>query len=183
MIHEITNYIFSFLCHQEPMRCWAPGGNVLTLCQRCTGVYVGAAMMLPLLPLMKFKSNNKILWIHGFFMLQMLIFGFHLIPHSAMIRTLSGQIFITGAFYFLWHNIQDQRGLSNSNSPPKYYFLGIAVNLLLLQLLVHTPLPFISTLIEILAFVGLLTIAVLSLITIADLLILLLPRPLKQKVQ
>jgi len=124
--------------------------------------------MIILLPLIKFKPNKKILWTHGFFMIQMLVFGFHLIPHSATIRTLSGQLFITGAFYFLYYNLQNRWNLFQDNFLCRYYFCGIIVNLLLLQLFVRAPLSFASTFIELLGLIGILTIIILAIITIFE---------------
>jgi len=158
MIHSIVDFIFSYLCHQEADRCWAIGGNILPFCQRCTGVYVGAGLMLFLLPLMKFKSNWKILLLHILFLVQMIIFGYHLIPHNATIRTLSGQLFIIGALYFIWYNIQNRWNLIQSDSKPYSYFGGIIATLLFLQLLIHTPFLFSFVLVEILSLVGILTI-------------------------
>jgi len=169
MIHTIADFIFSRICHQEAIRCWAPGGNVLAFCQRCTGVYIGSALMLPLFPLMKFKPDKKILWLHGLFMIQMLVFGFHLIPHSATIRTISGQLFITGALYFLYHNLQNRWNLFKINQTPRYYLFGIVTNIVILQLLVRAPFSFASSIIELLGLIGIIVIVVLIFLTLFDL--------------
>ena len=166
MIHDIADFVFSHLCHQEAARCWAPGGVVLAFCQRCAGVYAGAALMLLLLPLMKFKPTKKILVIHGLFIIQMVIFGFHLIPHSATVRTLSGQLFIIGAFYFLWLNVQNRWDLFQTDRSPRSYFGGIIIMLLLMQLFVRAPFAFASAFVEILGLLGLVTIVIAAVVTV-----------------
>ncbi len=183
MIHDIADFVFSHLCHQEAARCWAPGGIVIAFCQRCTGVYAGAALVLFLLPLMKFKPSRKILFIHGLFMIQMLIFGFHLIPHSATLRTLSGQLFITGVFYFLWLNVQNRWDLFQTNRSPRSYFAGVILMLLLMQLFVRAPFAFASAFVEILGLLGLLTIVAAAFITVFDLCTFSVLRQLRQKIK
>jgi uncharacterized membrane protein len=182
MIHTIADFIFSRICHQEAIRCWAPCGNVLAFCQRCTGVYVGSSLMLLLIPLMKFRPNKKILWLHGLFMIQMIVFGFHLIPHSATIRTISGQLFITGVIYFLYHNLQNRWNLFKINQSPQYYLYGIVLNIILLQLFVRAPFPFASTIIELLGLIGIMVIIVFGFITLFDLCTIKFKKHQKQKI-
>ena len=66
----------------------------LAFCQRCTGVYAGAALGLCLVPFMRFRPEKDVLALNLLFIIQMIAFGMHFIPHGAMIRTLSGQLFI-----------------------------------------------------------------------------------------
>jgi len=183
MIHTIADFVFSHLCHQEAARCWAPGGVVLAFCQRCTGVYAGAALALLLLPLMRFKPTKKVLLIHGLFIIQMVIFGFHLIPHSATLRTLSGQLFIIGVFYFLWLNVQNRWDLFQTNRSPCSYFGGIIIMLLLMQLFVRAPFAFASAFVEILGLLGLVTIVAAAFITVFDLCTFNVFRQLRQKIK
>lgn len=125
--------------------------------------------MLLLLPVMKFQPTRRILFIHGLFIIQMIFFGFHLIPHSATIRTLSGQLFIVGALYLLWSNVQNRWNVFEPNRSPLYYFGGVILVLLLMQLLVRAPFVFASALIEVLGLLGLATIVLAAVITVFDL--------------
>ncbi len=139
--------------------------------------------MLLLLPLMKFKPSRKILFIHGLFMIQMLIFGFHLIPHSATIRTLSGQLFIIGVFYFLWLNVQNRWDLFQTNRSPRSYFGGIIIMLLLMQLFVRAPFAFASAFVEILGLLGLVAIVAAVVITVFEVCTFTVLQPLRQKIK
>jgi hypothetical protein len=41
------------------------------------------------------------LWLHGILLLQMIPFGYHLLPQTALIRLLTGQLFAIGLVYYL----------------------------------------------------------------------------------
>lgn len=164
-MNELANAVFSHLCHQEALRCWAPGGNVVAFCQRCSGVYVGAALCLFLLFFARFKTSRVVAWIHGVFMLQMIVFGFHFVPHSATIRTLSGQLFIIGVFYFLWVNVQNRFTLEVKQDSPLWYFVTTVLALVFLQALVRLPFSFETGLVNFLGLLGIVSIVVFAIIT------------------
>lgn len=168
MIHSIADAVFSPLCHQEAVRCWAPQGNVLAFCQRCTGVYAGAALMLVLIPLMRFKATKLVVSIHGLFMAQMAVLGTRLIPDPATVRMLSGQLLIIGAFYFAWVNLQTRWRLVQADRSPRPYFCGVIIMVLVLQLLVRAPFSLAAAVVEGLGLLGLTTIAVLAILTVVD---------------
>lgn len=169
MIHAVAEWVFSYLCHQDAARSWAPGGSPLALCQRCVGVYAGAALMVLLLPLMRFKPTRSLCGLHALFVFQMVILGGHLLPHSATVRTLSGHVFIIGASYFLWNSLRYRWALLRDERSPRNYLLGILAVLLGLQLSVHAPFSVVAPVVEFLALVGLSLIALAASLTIGDL--------------
>jgi len=170
MIHAFADWVFSHVCHQEIARCWAPGGVPLALCERCVGVYVGAALLLFAVPLMRFGPTKTLLILHAFFVLQMTVFGYHLLPHPPTARTLSGQLFMTGVFFFLWNHLRHNWAFFQGNRSPRPYLLAVLAATLVLQLLVRAPFPVVAPFIEFLALLGLLTIALAATATVADLL-------------
>jgi uncharacterized membrane protein len=94
--------IFSLVCGQNPAHTWAPGGKLLPLCERCTGLYVGAVLALVLLLLFRPIPGARYRWLHGVLVLLMAPFGFHIVPQDAALRTLSGLWFGFGAVGLLW---------------------------------------------------------------------------------
>lgn len=168
MIHDLVQAIFSHLCHQEAGRCWAPGGAALALCQRCTGVYAGAALGICMVPIMRFKPEKQPLLLHFLFIIQMIPFGMHWIPHGALMRMLTGQLFIYGVIYFLVANISTQMGLIREDMTPRKYYLWLTASLIFLQILVRLPFAFAAPLIELMALAGLLVIIILILLTITS---------------
>ncbi len=96
VLDELARELFGFLCHQDPARTWEPGGVGLAMCARCVGVYAGFALAVPMLVLVRRVGGKVGLWVHGILVMQVVVFGFHLLPHGATVRTLSGQIFAVG---------------------------------------------------------------------------------------
>jgi uncharacterized membrane protein len=94
--------IFGLVCGQNPAHTWAPGGELLPLCQRCTGLYVGAALALLLLILYRPPIDIRYRWLHAMLLLAMTPFGFHLVPHGEVLRTMSGHWFGFGSVGLLW---------------------------------------------------------------------------------
>jgi uncharacterized membrane protein len=94
--------IFSFVCAQNPAHTWAPGGELLPFCQRCTGLYVGATLALLLLLWFRPATDARYCWLHVALVLFMTPFGFHLVPHGAVLRTMSGHFFGFGVAGLLW---------------------------------------------------------------------------------
>jgi uncharacterized membrane protein len=91
--------LFSHICGQG--HCWVLGGQTLPFCQRCTGLYVGALCGLVLVLIFRPRPRASIYWIHGMFLLLMTPFGFHLIEHGPLLRTLTGTLFGFGLVYYL----------------------------------------------------------------------------------
>ena len=90
---------FSHICGQQ--HCWVLDGMTLPLCQRCTGLYVGAFCGLTLVLLFRPRPRAFVYWLNGLFMLFMLPFGFHLVAHGGFMRTLTGALFGFGLVYYL----------------------------------------------------------------------------------
>ena len=96
----ITHHqLFSLVCGQANV--WTVGGQQLPLCQRCTGLYVGAACALLAWAMFRPKPTNVVLWVHGSALLLMVPFGYHLVPQNGDVRTLTGFIFAFALVYFL----------------------------------------------------------------------------------
>jgi len=94
--------IFGLICAQNPAHTWAPGGELLPVCQRCTGLYVGAALAVLLLFWLRPPTDTRYRWLHVILVLLMTPFGFHLVPHGAVLRTMSGHWFGFGVVGLLW---------------------------------------------------------------------------------
>jgi uncharacterized membrane protein len=98
MLHDA----FSLVCGQAADRTWAPGGEWLPFCQRCTGLYVGAFAALALALVFRIQPGPRRLQFDGFCLLQMVPLGFHWVSQGAVVRTLSGWFFAFGLVDFLW---------------------------------------------------------------------------------
>jgi hypothetical protein len=133
------------------------------------GVYVGASLQVVLLPLMRFRPTRILCGLHACFLLQMAVLGGHLLPHPAAVRTLSGQLFIAGAFYFLWNNFRSQWTFLQGDRSPRPYLLGVLAVVLLLALVVRSPFPLAAPVIELLALLGLCAIVLAAALTLRDL--------------
>jgi uncharacterized membrane protein len=94
--------LFALVCGQDVSHTWTTGGALLPLCQRCTGLYAGAATGLFLHLALRIKPGNRFLWVHGVFLLAMVPFGFHWLPQGEVVRALSGFVFGLGLVSFLW---------------------------------------------------------------------------------
>ena len=91
--------VFSLVCGQ--VNVWTVGGRTLPFCERCTGLYVGGLYALLLVIVFRPAPGVKLLAVHVLLLLQMVPFGFHLIPHGAVVRTITGEIFALGLVYCL----------------------------------------------------------------------------------
>ena len=90
---------FALVCGQH--RFWTLGGVDLPFCQRCTGLYVGAAIAVVLWAVFRPRPTYRFLAVHGLLIVLMVPFGFHLVPQNAAVRTLSGQLFAVGLVGYL----------------------------------------------------------------------------------
>lgn len=98
---ELTR-LFGVVCGQLPAHTWSPGHVLLPMCQRCTGLYAGAAVALLLHAGLRLRPSERFLWLHGGFLLQMVPLGYQWVPQDALLRTLSGILFGAGVTSFLW---------------------------------------------------------------------------------
>ena len=156
-LDELARWVFGFFCHQDPVRSFTPNGTALAICARCTGVYVGFALALPMLTVVRRLGGRGVMWLHGILVMQVMVFGFHLVPHGPMVRTLSGQMFAVGVVYFLGRTVG--RGQSSPGKPTgrwlKVYLLGTAAAVAGLQLLVHLEWAWGAEVVNVLALIGL----------------------------
>lgn len=162
MIHETGDWVFSHLCHQVLVRSWAPAGHQLAVCERCVGVYAGAALWLLLVPLLP-RPTKTLYAVHGAFLVQMAVLGTHTIPHGASIRTLSGQLFIIGVLFLLWHHVRPVK--RERKAWP--YLAGVAATAVLLQAAVRIPSRLAATGLDALALAGLAVIAGVAALSLA----------------
>ncbi|MDO8544549.1 MAG: DUF2085 domain-containing protein [Opitutaceae bacterium] len=94
--------LFSFVCGQNPSHTWAPGGELLPCCERCTGLYAGAAIALLLQFVLRMRPTARFLQLHGLLLMMMIPLGFHWVAHGALVRTGSGLFFGFGVVSLLW---------------------------------------------------------------------------------
>ncbi|MBZ5525333.1 MAG: DUF2085 domain-containing protein [Acidobacteriia bacterium] len=97
--------LFSFVCGQ--VNVWNVGGVDLPFCERCTGLYVGGFYALLLMIVFRPAPGVKLLAVHVLLLLQMAPFGFHLVPHGAIVRTITGESFAFGLAYCLSMGLLD----------------------------------------------------------------------------
>jgi uncharacterized membrane protein len=98
---ELLRHVFGWVCGQNPAHTWSPGGELLPLCQRCTGVYVGAFVAALLHLAARPVPTTRWLWLNGAFLLFMLPSGFYWIPQNPELRCASGILFGFGLVAFL----------------------------------------------------------------------------------
>ncbi len=91
--------ILSVVCGQ--VHCWAPGGVPMPVCERCLGLYLGALWSLILILTLRASPTRAMLWLHGMAMLVIVPFGYHLVPHGPVLRTVTGFLFGVGMVYYL----------------------------------------------------------------------------------
>ena len=101
-VFELLNSCFAQICGQYPDHTWSPGGTLLPLCQRCTGMYAGAAVAALLHISIRPRPSSPWLELHGAFLLIMVPFGFHWVPQGSVLRAVTGVLFGFGVVAFLW---------------------------------------------------------------------------------
>ena len=157
VLDELAREVFGFLCHQDPARTWEPGGAALAMCARCVGVYVGFALAVPMLAVGRRLGSKVALWAHGILVVQVAVFGFHLVPHGPTVRTLSGQVFAVGVMYFLFRAVP--RAQSSTPETTGWslagYLWGTVAAVIGLQWLVRLDRPWAVTVLDVLALLGL----------------------------
>lgn len=135
---DVLQQAFGLICGQNPAHTWAPGGLPLPFCERCTGLYVGAAAAIMLHLFLKPKLTARFLELHGVFLLLMVPLGFHWVPQGPVLRTLSGVLFAFGIVTFLRLRQGSPAGTPVSvRAGHRNYFLSLAVVLILLPVVVR----------------------------------------------
>jgi uncharacterized membrane protein len=174
MVGELAARVFEHLCSRDASRSWVLGGQVLPLCARCTGVYAGFALATLVVPLARFKPTRAVMWLHGAAMLQMVVFGFHLIgSQPPWLRTLSGSLFAAGAVYFLWlpYRARHRPEPKGGRMP---YFAAVVAAQFALQAALRIDNAVAAVIVEILALAGI--VAVLALAAISAIALVRTPR-------
>ena len=161
--------VFDLVCGRH--HCWAPGGEVLPFCQRCTGLYVGAAVTVVLYVVFKPRPTLPSLGIHGMLLLLMVPFGYHLVPQNGAIRTLTGQLFAVGLVCYL--SLLPSSRWTSRQDGDKHRSLAYAVcvlgSLAVLQAAVHAGGRLVG---ELLAWLGLFGFVALALLVAANIVLL-----------
>jgi hypothetical protein len=158
---------FSHVCGQEHV--WDLGGQLLPFCQRCTGLYVSGAPVLFLFGIFRPRPSLVVLSVHGFLLLLMVPFGYHLVPQGAVVRTLTGQLFAVGMLYFLALIPAARMNFwgKTRRSSVRLYATGVFVSIVALQFAVHTGGPPTAMALTGLGVAGLVTYAALAVATVA----------------
>jgi uncharacterized membrane protein len=107
---DCLNHLFAFVCGQNPEHTWAPGGLLLPCCQRCLGLYAGAALAAVLHLWARPRLSGRFLEVHGAFLLLMAPFGWHWLPQGPVLRTLTGLLFGFAVFTYLWLPMAESYG-------------------------------------------------------------------------
>jgi uncharacterized membrane protein len=170
--HDLAAAVFAGLCHQQLDRAWIVGGTALALCARCTGVYAGAAFGLFALPFLRTRPSRLLVAVHVAAVLQMVVLGTHLWPpeQAAWLRTLSGQVFVTGVIFLLWAPIRAawlERAAANAGAPGRggvVYGAAVVAAWAGLQLLIRCPAPWAALVLEWAALGGLVVLGSLALV-------------------
>ncbi len=156
--------VFSLVCGQ--VNVWTVGGRTLPFCERCTGLYVGGLYALLLVIVFRPAPGVKLLAVHFLLLLQMIPFGFHLIPHGAIVRTITGEVFALGLVYCLSASLLSAFPSARKEGNLSAYALAALMGMPLLLLAIRFGG---STTATILAFLGLAGLAVYIILAIANL--------------
>ena len=108
---DLLQQLFGWICGQNPSHTWAPGGELLPFCQRCTGLYAGAGVAALWHLLLRPAPTNRWLWLNGGFLLFMVPFGFHWLPQGPVLRAITGVLFGFGLVAFLRLTIRSGTGV------------------------------------------------------------------------
>lgn len=134
---EFIAHVFSYVCDRH--HCWCLGGEWLPFCQRCTGLYVGAALSAALHLCLRPRPTSLSLWVHGLLLLLMVPFGYHLVPQNGLVRTLTGQLFAVGLVgYLLLLPLSLPGPETEKRRPSSWYALGVLGSVIALQWSVHS---------------------------------------------
>jgi len=92
----LTDAIFGLLCGRNPDHSFLAGGEQFPLCQRCAGIYAGAAAAALLDLVFRPRRGRLSVAIESLFILQIAPMGLGLIAGGPFLRTLSGWLFGLG---------------------------------------------------------------------------------------
>lgn len=137
-MHDVLHHLFALVCARHPPHTWSFGGELLPFCQRCTGLYGGAAFGLFLHVVLRPRPRSGLLWFHGLLLLQMAPQGFHLVPQTPWLRLVSGHLFGIGVVAYLWLMAASPSpcGRGPDAGRNRLYLVSVALSLALVVLLV-----------------------------------------------
>lgn len=156
--------VFSLVCGQ--VNVWTVGGRALPFCERCTGLYVGGLYALLLVVIFRPAPGVKLLAVHVLLLLQMAPFGFHLVPHGAIVRTITGEVFALGLVYCLSVSLLSVFPARKKEGNLAAYAIAALIGIPLLLLAIRFGG---NTTATVLAFLGLSGLAVYIILVIANL--------------
>lgn len=122
----VAETALAWVCGQNLERTWAPGGEWLPCCQRCTGIYVGAAVALMLRWFWPLRSGKAVLIVNTLLLLQMVPSVLHWLPDAPWVRTASGVLFGFGEVGFLWVLVEDRLKWRRALGPTMVWVYGFA---------------------------------------------------------
>jgi uncharacterized membrane protein len=93
---DLADAVFGFLCGRNPDHSFMVGGYQFPLCQRCAGIYAGAALSLVLDLGFRPRRGRLFLTVQSLFIFQIAPLGLGLIAGGPFLRTLSGCLFGLG---------------------------------------------------------------------------------------
>ncbi|MFO1402417.1 MAG: DUF2085 domain-containing protein [Steroidobacteraceae bacterium] len=157
--------LFALVCGQRLAHTWTPGGVPLLVCQRCTGLYAGAAIALALHAWLRLRPSTPFLALHGIFLVAMVPLGLHWVPQDGLARTLSGIVFGAGVVDFLWLNPAGRLAVLRPPGRGTWlrYLAVLGLALLLVPLLAQRGGASAAVLLDALALAGLAALAALVL--------------------
>ena len=102
-----------WICGQATDRSWVFGSQTFPLCQRCTGIYVGAAIATILYYCMRPRAQRGGLWILMVLLFQIVPAGLHWWFDTPVLRMLSGAWFGIGVIGLLYRQAMPNRNVAS----------------------------------------------------------------------
>src|SRR5262245_52546973 len=118
---------FGLLCGRNPDHSWMVGGEQFPLCQRCAGIYAGAALAVVLDLLLRPRRGRTFLALHVLFIAQIAPLGLGLLENGAFLRSLSGWLFGLGLVGLLRWAAAPAVPPGASRARTAFYFAGAAL--------------------------------------------------------
>jgi hypothetical protein len=118
-------------------------------------LYVGSAYALLLLVRFRLRPTSFVLWAHGLMMLVMVPFGYHLVAHGGIARTITGLLFGFGLTYYLALNPAAQLGLFDKPRKSFVYWPALLLFIFLVLFAVERHSHVVAWLLAPAAFAGL----------------------------
>ncbi len=101
-MHEALEQLFAVVCGQRSDHSCVIDSDYRLLCQRCLGIYGGAAIAALVHLMRRPLRSPAFLWLNGLCLLQMVPMGLHWVPQGPVLRTISGLAFGFGVVAWMW---------------------------------------------------------------------------------